>query len=129
MEEMRKRTGETDSLVYCKKAIAINDLEIVTRTSNNIIQLHFSDLTSLAINRDDEKGIYFTNKKGHQMEINYNQCKNQKLKTKVRRFSNLIQKLSARDGGEEAEDGEEEDETDEVEEEYSPEQSDGSEER
>lgn len=50
---MRKRSGETDSLVYLKKAIAINDLEIVTRMSNNIIQLHFSDLTSLAINRED----------------------------------------------------------------------------
>lgn len=53
MEEMRKRTGETESVVYLKKAIAINDQEIVTRTSNNIIQLHFSDLTSLSINRDD----------------------------------------------------------------------------
>jgi hypothetical protein len=31
------------------------------------------------------------------MEVNYNQCKNAKLKAKVRRFSNLIQKLSARE--------------------------------
>lgn len=51
LEEMRKRTGDIETLVYLKKGIAINDLEIVTRLSNNIIQLHFSDLTSLAINR------------------------------------------------------------------------------
>lgn len=48
---MRKRTGEGDVLVFLRKGIAINDLEIVTRLSNNIIQLHFSDLTSLSINR------------------------------------------------------------------------------
>lgn len=49
-----------------------------------------------------------------------------KLKTKVRRFSNLIQKLSARDDEEEEEDesGQEEEELEE-----SPEQSYGSEER
>lgn len=52
-----------------------------------------------------------------------------KLKTKVRRFSNLIQKLSARDDEEEEEDesGQEEEEEEELEE--SPEQSYGSEER
>ena len=65
--------------------------------SNNIIQLHFSDLTSLAINRDDERGIYFIDRKGRQKEVNYNQGKSSKLKTNVRRFSNLIQKLSAKE--------------------------------
>ncbi len=64
LEEMRKRTGENEALTYLKKAIAINDLEIVTRLSNNIVQLHFSDLTSLAINREDEKGIFFITKRG-----------------------------------------------------------------
>jgi hypothetical protein len=98
---MRKRTGENEQLIYLRKAIAINDLEIVTRMSNNVIQLHFSDLSSLAINREDEKGIYYIDRKGKQIEVNYNQCKSSKLKTKVRRFSNLIQKLSAR--GEEGE--------------------------
>ena len=33
------------------------------------------------------------------MEVNYNQCKSSKLKTKVRRFSNLIQKLSPKEEG------------------------------
>jgi hypothetical protein len=51
LEEMRKRTGESEVLIYLKKALALTDLEIVTRLTNNIIQLHFSDLTSLAINR------------------------------------------------------------------------------
>ena len=67
--------------------------------SNNIIQLHFSDLTSLSINRDDERGIYFVDRRGRQIEVNYNQCKSSKLKTKVRRFSNLIQKLSPKEEG------------------------------
>ena len=79
-----------------KKAIAINDLEIVTRMTNNIIQLHFKDLTSLAINREDERGIYLVTKRGKILEVNYNQCKQAKLKTKIRRFSNLIQKLSSK---------------------------------
>lgn len=105
MEEMRKRTGEVEQLVFIRKAIAINDLEIVTRLSNNIIQLHFSDLSSLAINREDERGIYLVDSRGRQSEVNYNHCKSHKLKTKVRRFSNLIQKLSSR--------GDEEDEEDE----------------
>lgn len=34
-----------------KKAMAINDFEIVTRLNNNIIQLHFNDLTSVVLNR------------------------------------------------------------------------------
>lgn len=50
-----------------------------------------------------------------------------KLKTKVRRFSNLIQKLSARDDEEEEEDESGQEEEEELEE--SPEQSYGSEER
>lgn len=79
-----------------KKAIAINDLEIVTRMTNNIIQLHFKDLTSLAINREDERGIYLVTRRGKILEVNYNQCKQSKLKTKIRRFSNLIQKLSSK---------------------------------
>lgn len=93
----------------------------MTRTNNNIIQLHFCDLTSLAINREDERGIYFINKRGNQIEVNYNQCKNAKLKTKVRRFSNLIQKLSAQNEDESDVEEEELDEEDE-----SPEASYGS---
>lgn len=119
MQQMRKRSGELDVLVYLKKAIAINDLQIVTRMSNNIIQLHFSDLTSLAISREDEKGIYYINKKGVQLEINYNQCKNSKLKTKIRRFSNLIQKLSTHDEEEQEEEEVSEDDLEEEEEEDS----------
>lgn len=47
-----------------KKAMAINDFEIVTRLNNNIIQLHFNDLTSVVLNRQDEKGIYMVTRKG-----------------------------------------------------------------
>jgi hypothetical protein len=36
-------------------------------------------------------------KKGHLLEVNYNECKNSRLKAKVRRFSNLIQKLSPKE--------------------------------
>ena len=90
MQEMRKRTGGGDGLLFLKKGIALNDLQIVTRLSNNIIQLHFSDLTSLALNRDEQKGIYLVTKRGELKEVNYNQCKNARLKCKVRRFSNLI---------------------------------------
>jgi len=43
------------------------------------------------------KVSYVLYKIGKPSEINYNECKSQKLKTKVRRFSNLIQKLSSGD--------------------------------
>jgi len=76
--------------------MAINDFEIATRLNNHIIQLHFSDLTSLVLNREDEKGIFMITKKGEFQEINYNQCKNNKTKRKIRRFSNLMQKLSTK---------------------------------
>ena len=96
LEEMRKRTGEGEALTFLRRGIALNDLEVVTRLSNNFIQLHFSDLTSLGLSRDENRGIYLTTRKGEIKEINYNQCKSAKLKRKVRRFSNLIEKLSGK---------------------------------
>ena len=43
----------------------LNETEILTRLTNQAIQLHFSDFTSLIINRNDDKGIYYINKKGN----------------------------------------------------------------
>ncbi len=40
------------------------------------------------------KKVIIVNNSGKHSEINYNQCKSAKLKKKIRRFSNLIQKLS-----------------------------------
>lgn len=105
LEEMRKRTGESEVVVVLRRAVVVGEREIATRLSNNIIQLHFGDLTSLAINRDDEKGIYIVSRRGLLSEVNYNQCKSSRLKAKVRRFSNLIQKLSPKDDEEEEQQG------------------------
>lgn len=64
MDEMRKRTGDSETIIFLKRAIGVGEWEIMTRLSNNIIQLHFRDLTSLSLNRQDDKGIYLMNKKG-----------------------------------------------------------------
>lgn len=92
------------------KCFNLTENEILTRLSNAVIQLHFPDFTSLIINRNDEKGIYYINQKGtceinlgRGSEINYNQCRSPKLKTKIRRFSNLIQRLSSGEEDEEDE--------------------------
>ena len=42
----------------------LTDKEILTRLSNAVIQLHFADFSSLIINRNDEKGIYYINERG-----------------------------------------------------------------
>jgi hypothetical protein len=94
------------------KCFNLTENEILTRLSNAVIQLHFPDFTSLIINRNDEKGIYYINQKGtceislgRGSEINYNQCRSPKLKTKIRRFSNLIQRLSSGEEDEEDDEG------------------------
>jgi hypothetical protein len=46
------------------------------------------------------------------VEVNYNQCKQAKLKTKIRRFSNLIQKLSSKYESDDEEPEEEESQDD-----------------
>ena len=48
----------------------------------------------MSINKDDDQGIYYMNPKGKTMEIVYQTCKNKQVKTKIRKFSNLMQKLS-----------------------------------
>jgi hypothetical protein len=44
--------------------VPVHEREVLTRLTNNIVQLHFNDLTSVAINRDDEKGIFLVTKRG-----------------------------------------------------------------
>ena len=77
-----------------KKCVKLGKGEILTRLSNSAIQIHFTDLSSLAINRDDNRGIYFISEKGKANEVNYEDSKNKVLKTKVRFFSNIMEKLS-----------------------------------
>ena len=105
MDEMRKKQAmsmsmmigneQIEMLVYVKKCLDMKNGEILTRLSNAIIQLHFKDLSNISLNKEEENGIYLMNPNGKMSEINYNECKNTKTKTKVRKFSNIMQKLSS----------------------------------
>lgn len=104
MDEMRKKqamkmsmTGQDKMeslLIYVKKSLSLPNGEVLTRLSNSAIQLHFKDLSNVSINKDDDQGIYFMNSNGRASEVNYNECKNNNIRTKIRRFSNIMQKLS-----------------------------------
>ena len=77
-----------------QRAIMIEEGEFLTRLDNHVVQLNFKDLTSLAINKLDNNTIYYLNNHSVLQEINYNQCKNSRIKTKIRRFSKIIQRLT-----------------------------------
>lgn len=50
------------------------------------------------------------NPKGKASEVIYNECKSSEIKTKIRRFSNMMQRLSANQEEESHEDEEDENE-------------------
>lgn len=60
-----------------------------------MIQLHFNDLSSISINKEDSEGIYFMGSNGKIEQINYHECKDGKIKIKIRKFSNIMEKLSS----------------------------------
>lgn len=74
MDEMRKKTAmsmslmigqeQLESILYLKKCVKLGKGEILTRLSNSVIQLHFLDLSTLLINREDNRGIFYMNEKG-----------------------------------------------------------------
>lgn len=69
--------------------------EILTRLSNSVIQLHFNDLSSVSINKEDNEGIYFMGSNGKIEQINYHESKDSKIKIKIRKFSNIMEKISS----------------------------------
>jgi hypothetical protein len=69
--------------------------EIMTRLNNSVIQLHFNDLTSLSVNKEAAVSMFYMNKQGKMGEVYYEKCNHEKLKTKMRMFNNLLEKLSA----------------------------------
>ena len=76
--------------------------------------MHFKDLSNISLNKEEEQGIFLMSPNGKISEVNYNECKSSKTKTKVRKFSNIMQKLSSHqeeeDEGESMEEPEDEDE-------------------
>lgn len=93
-KQIKVEDTESDDNHFLKKILKLNNGEILTRLNNGVIQVHFNDLTSLFLNREDDKGLFYINKKGRVSEINYKECQNPNLRKKIRYFSNLMKKLS-----------------------------------
>ena len=54
------------------------------------MQLHFKDLTSLLVDKDEGMSIIYLNEKGRAYEIEYNKCGDKEIKKKTRLFRNLL---------------------------------------
>ena len=94
LEEMRKRTVDRETVVWMVRGMPLGEVEMVTRLSNSIIQMHFRDLTSMAFVNEEASGlVFFVGKKGHPTLMQYKQCKSSKLKTKWRKFKRILEKL------------------------------------
>lgn len=65
LDEMNKRQVKTEDIPFIKKCSNIvQDREVLTRLSNNIIQLNFRDNTSVMINYQESQGIYYVDSRG-----------------------------------------------------------------
>lgn len=92
---MHKRIEDQndEELHYIKKISKIEQNCYLIRMNNELIHLVFGDSTTVFINKNDIEGIYYSDSKGRRIEVNYEKCADKKTKTKIRKFSHLLQKI------------------------------------
>lgn len=73
--------------------------ELLLRFSNGCVELCFSDLSCLLMNRNDDKCLYYVDKAGEQRTIEYDEVESLsdiKLQKKVKKFSKLLAAIWAK---------------------------------
>lgn len=94
---MSERYPLKDLPIYVRKTLDFDNKHLI-RLSNGCVELCFQDQTHLIMNRNDDKCLYYIDRKGIETIIEYDEIESIpdiKTQKKVKKFSNILASIWA----------------------------------